>query len=161
MKKLSLKDIKSGALMGKPEHVTVQIKVNGEDAEFDTHILPFSYNTAVAQMKAYGENKEALAGILASVICDESGKLEFTEDEIRTHFNQALVDALWSKIFDVNVMGKQLNSTKMTKSSSKSASRSVKRTAKSPASLTEKSKSTPPTSENTEASISEEDSSKS
>ena len=146
--------------MGKPEHVTIQIKVNGEDAEFDTHILPFSYNTAVAQMKAYGENKEALAGILASVICDESGKLEFTEDEIRTHFNQALVDALWTKIFDVNVMGKQLNSTKMTKSSSRSASRSVKRTAKSPASLTEKSKSTPPTSENTEASTSEEDSSK-
>ena len=94
MKKLTLKDIKSGALMGKPEHVTVQIKVSGEDAEFDTHILPFSYSTAVAQMKAYGENKEALAGVLASVICDEKGQLAFTEDEIRTHFNQALVDAI-------------------------------------------------------------------
>lgn len=160
MKKLSLKDIKSGALMGKPEHVTVQIKVNGEDAEFDTYIQPFSYNTAVAQMKAYGENKEALAGILASVICDESGKLEFTEDEIRTHFNQALVDALWSKIFDVNVMGKQLSLTKTTKSSSRSASRSVKRTAKSQTSRTEKSESTPLTSESTEVSTSEEDSSK-
>ena len=147
--------------MGKPEHVTVQIKVNGEDAEFDTHILPFSYNTAVAQMKAYGENKESLAGILASVICDKNGKLEFTEDEIRTHFNQALVDALWTKIFDVNVMGKQLNLTKTTKSSSRSVSRSVKRTPKSPTSLTGKSKSTPPTSESTEVSTSEEDSSKS
>ena len=161
MKKLSLKDIKSGALMGKPEHVTVQIKVNGEDAEFDTHILPFSYNTAVAQMKAYGENKESLAGILASVICDKNGKLEFTEDEIRTHFNQALVDALWTKIFDVNVVGKQLSLTKTTKSSSKSVSRSANRTAKSRISRTEKSKGTPPTSENTEASTSEEDSSKS
>ena len=160
MKKLSLKDIKSGALMGKPEHVTVQIKVNGEDAEFDTYIQPFSYNTAVAQMKAYGENKESLAGILASVICDESGNLEFTEDEIRTRFNQALVDALWTKIFDVNVMGKQLSLTKTTKSS-KSASRSVKHTVKSPTSLTGKSKSTPPTSESTEVSTLEEDSSKS
>lgn len=161
MKKLSLKDIKSGALMGKPEHVTVQIKVNGDDAEFETFIQPFSYNTAVAQMKAYGENKESLAGILASVICNEAGKLEFTEDEIRTHFNQALVDALWAKIFDVNVMGKQLSLTKTMKSSSKSASRSVKRTAKSRASRTEKSKNTRPTSENTEVLISEEDSSKS
>ena len=161
MKKLTLKDIKSGALMGKPEHVTVQIKVSGEDAEFDTYILPFSYSTAVAQMKAYGENKEALAGVLASVICDEKGQLAFTEDEIRTHFNQALVDALWSKIVDINVLGKQLNSTKTTKSSSRSASRSVKRTVKSPISHTEKSKSTPPTSENTEASTLEEDSSKS
>ena len=51
MKKLSLKDIKSGTLMGKPEPVTVQIKVNGEAMEFDTHVLPFSYSTAVAQMK--------------------------------------------------------------------------------------------------------------
>lgn len=161
MKKLSLKEIKSGALMGKPEHVTVKIKVNGEDAEFDTYIQPFSYNTAVAQMKSYTENKESLAGILASVICDENGKLEFTENEIRTHFNQALVDALWNKIFDVNVMGKQLSLTKTTRSSSKSASRSAKRTAKSRISRSEKSKSTPPISENTEALISEEDSSKS
>ena len=160
MKKLSLQEIKSGVLMGKPEHVTVQIKLNGEDAEFDTYIQPFSYNTAVAQMKAYGENKESLAGILASVICNEEGELAFTEEEIRTHFNQALVDALWGKIFDVNVMGKQLSLTKTTKSSSRSVSRSVKRIAKSQTSRTEKSKSIPPTSENMEASILEEDSSK-
>ena len=146
--------------MGKPEHVTVQIKLNGEDAEFDTYIQPFSYNTAVAQMKAYGENKESLAGILASVICNEEGELAFTEEEIRTHFNQALVDALWGKIFDVNVMGKQLSLTKTTKSSSRSVSRSVKRIAKSQTSRTEKSKSTQPILENTEALTSEEDSSK-
>ncbi|WP_336023484.1 phage tail assembly chaperone family protein, TAC [Acinetobacter lwoffii] len=161
MKKLSLKDIKSGALMGKPELVTVHIKVNGEEMEYDTHVLPFSYSTAVAQMKAYGENKEALAGVLASVICDEKGKLTFTEDEVRTLFNQALVDAMWSKIVEINVLGKQPSLTKTTKSSSKSASRSVKPTAKSQTSRTEKSKSTPPTSESTEASTSEEDLSKS
>lgn len=161
MKKLSLKEIKSGALMGKPEHVTVQIKVNGEDAEFDTYILPFSYNTAVAQMKAYTDNKESLAGILASVICDENGKLEFTEDEIRTHFNQALVDALWNKIFDVNVLGKQLSLAKTTKSSSKSVSRSEKRTRKLPTSHSGKLKNTQPTSESTAASTSEGDSNKS
>ena len=160
MKKLSLKDIKSGALMGKPEPVAVQIKVNGEVMEFDTHVLPFSYSTAVAQMKAYGENKEALAGVLASVICDDKGNLIFTEDEIRTLFNQALVDAMWTKIVDINVLGKQLNSVETTKSSSKSASRSENPTVKSQTSRTEKSESTLPTSENTEVSTSEGDLSK-
>ena len=160
MKKLSLKDIKSGTLMGKPEPVTVQIKVNGEAMEFDTHVLPFSYSTAVAQMKAYGENKEALAGVLASVICDDKGNLIFTEDEIRTLFNQALVDAMWTKIVDINVLGKQLNSVETTKSSLKSASRSENPTVKSQTSRTEKSESTLPTSENTEVSTSEGDLSK-
>lgn len=160
MKKLSLKDIKSGALMGKPEPVTVQIKVNGEVVEFDTHVLPFSYSTAVAQMKAYGENKEALAGVLASVICDDKGNLTFTEDEIRTLFNQELVDAMWTKIVDINVLGKQLNSVETTKSSLKSASRSENPTVKSQTSRTEKSESTLLTSENTEVSTSEDDLSK-
>ena len=80
--------------MGKPELVTVQIKLNGEEVDYDTYVLPFSYGTAVAQMKAYGENKEALAGVLASVICDEKGKLTFTEDEVRTLFNRALGEAM-------------------------------------------------------------------
>ena len=90
MKKLSLKDIKSGLLMGKPEEITVNIKVSGEDCEFNTFILPFSYDTAVAQLKAFGEKKEALAGILASVICDKDGKLEFTEDDVRTKFKPGI-----------------------------------------------------------------------
>ncbi|WP_315076993.1 phage tail assembly chaperone family protein, TAC [Acinetobacter guillouiae] len=152
MKKLSLKDIKSGLLMGKPEEITVNIKLSGEDCEFNTFILPFSYDTAVAQLKAFGEKKEALAGILASVICDKDGKLEFTEDDVRTKFNQALVDAIWSKIVEVNVLGKTQTLAQTTNLLSKSGSQQVARSQKSKPSRSQKSKSTQRTSKNTAAS---------
>lgn len=123
MKKLSADQIKSGVLLGKPEQVTVQVLVNGEESEFTTYIKPFNYQSAVANMKAYGENKEALAGILASCITDEDGVPTFTEDEVRLHFSQALVDIIWVKIVEINVMGKQtLKSTTEKNSSSKSQS---------------------------------------
>ena len=154
MKKLSLKDIKSGMLMGKPEEITVQIKVSGEDCEFNTFILPFSYDTAVAQLKAFGEKKEALAGILASVICDKDGKLEFTEDDIRTKFNQALVDSIWAKIVEVNVLGKTPTLAQTTNSSSKLESQVEKPTQKSKRSRSQKSKNTPPILKSTEVSTS-------
>lgn len=98
MKKLKIDQIKSGILIGKPVFATVQIKYEGEDAEFETYIKPFSYETAVANLRAMGEQKEALAGILSSCICDEKGEATFTEDEIRKHFNQSLVDAIWAKV---------------------------------------------------------------
>lgn len=154
MKKLSLKEIKSGLLMGKPEEITVQIKVSGEDCEFNTFILPFSYDTAVAQLKAFGEKKEALAGILASVICDKTGKLEFTEDDIRTKFNQALVDAIWSKIVEINVLGKTQTLAQTTSLLSKSESQQVEATQKLKRSRSRKSKNTPLMSKNTAASTS-------
>lgn len=154
MKKLTLKNIKSGMLMGEPEKITVEIKVKGEDCEFDTFILPFSYDTAVAQLKAFGEKKEALAGILASVICDEKGELVFTETEIRKKFNQALVDAIWAKIVEINVLGKTSKLPQMTKSSSKLGSPRAKATRKLKPSPSQKSKNTPATSKNTEVSTS-------
>lgn len=154
MKKLSLKDIKSGILMTEPEKITVEIKLNGEDFEFDTYILPFSYETAVAEMKAYGEKKEALAGILASVVCDDKGKLAFTEEEIRTKFNQALVNAIWAKIVEVNMLGKKPSLVLTKNLSSKSESPLEKPTAKSKSSKSQKLKDTQPTSSNTAASTS-------
>ena len=122
MKKLTLADIKSGVLVKGLQKVTVQIKVDGEDAEFDTYIKPFSYATAVAQMKAYGEDKEALAGVLASCLADEKGELIFTEEDVRTHFSQGLVDAIWEKIYDINFLGKNGKSQEKTSSSVKSPS---------------------------------------
>lgn len=138
--------------MGEPEKITVGIKFKGEDHEFDTFILPFSYDTAVAQLKAFGEKKEALAGILASVICDEKGKLVFTEMEIRKKFNQELVDAIWAKIVEINVLGKTLKLPSTMKRSSKSGSRQAKATLKSKPSQSQKSKNTQPTLKNTEVS---------
>lgn len=155
MKKLSLKDIKSGLLMGKPEEITVQILVSGEQCEFTTFITPFSYATAVAQLKAFGESREALAGILASVICDKNGELEFTEEDIRTKFNQALVDAIWLKIVDVNKLGKTQDSAQTTNSLSKSESQQGVVTQKSKVSRSRKLKNTPHTTKSLEASTSE------
>lgn len=122
MKKLKIDQIKSGILIGKPVFATVQIKYEGEDAEFETYIKPFSYETAVANLRAIGEKKEALAGILSSCICDEKGEATFTEDEIRKHFNQSLVDAIWAKVVEINVLGKTSNSAQTTNSSVKSPS---------------------------------------
>jgi len=152
MKKLSIEQIKNGELIGKPEFVAIKVKLNGEDREFETYILPFSYQTAVAQMQAYGEKKEALAGILASVICDKKGNLIFTEDDIREKFNQALVDAIWSEVVSINMLGKKSNSQTMTNSSSKLGSASEKVTQKSKDSHTKKSKDIQHTQESTEAS---------
>ncbi|MFU8927561.1 phage tail assembly chaperone family protein, TAC [Acinetobacter puyangensis] len=160
MKKISLNDIKSGVLVGKPQKVSVQIPLQGEDVEFETYIKPFSYDTTVAQMKAFSENKEALAGILASCICDEEGVLVFQEAEIRTQFNQELVDALWAKIYEMNMLGKKSNSQPKTKSSVKSQSHSEKQSAKSGNSRKSKSDNGKPTEENEAALTSDEESSK-
>lgn len=122
MKKLKIDQIKSGILIGKPVLATVQIKYEGEDAEFETYIKPFSYETAVANLRAIGEKKEALAGILASCICNDKGEQTFTETEIRQHFNQSLVDAIWAKVVEINVLGKTSNSAQTTSSSVKSPS---------------------------------------
>ena len=118
MKKLSLSEIKSGALLGKPQPITVQIKVDGEDFEFDTHIKPFSYATVVARWKAVGENKEALAGTIASCVCDEAGELQFTEDQVREKFSEQLIEAVWQKIYDVNNIGGKSATTDSEKTSS-------------------------------------------
>ena len=67
-KKLSLADIKSGILIDTPEKITVEILVNGEPCDFETHIKIMDYSTAIAQMEANQKNKEALASILAQLV---------------------------------------------------------------------------------------------
>ena len=151
MKKLSIAQIKNGECRGAPEFVTVEFKLHGEDTSIDLYILPFGYSTSVAQMQAFGEKKESLAGILASCICDASGTLEFTEDDIRTKFPQSLVEAIWSKVIEVNVMGKTQSSNPKPNSSVKSPSQQAKASKKSKNSRSTKSKSGQSTSENTEA----------
>lgn len=122
MKKITLEDIKTGKVLGSIEKVTINVPIGDEEYEFDTHIKPFSYNTAVAQLKAYSEDKESLAGVIASCLCDEKGVLLFTEDDVRDKFSQALVDATWEKIYEVNSLGKSKKLTQKTKSSVKSPS---------------------------------------
>ena len=105
-KKLSLADIKSGILIDTPEKITVEIMVSGEPCEFETHIKIMDYSTAIAQMQANQEKKEALASILADCIVNEEGEPEFTEAEIRQHFSKPLIDAVWAEILKKNFLGK-------------------------------------------------------
>lgn len=117
-KKISIAEIQSGALIGTPVVISVPITLGGEECEFDTHVKPFSYATVVARWNAVGENKEALAGTIASCICDETGKPSFTEDEVRTNFSQELIEALWDKILEVNNIGGKLKKTNSEKTNS-------------------------------------------
>ena len=105
-KKLSLADIKAGILIDTPEKITVEIMVSGEPCEFETHIKIMDYSTAIAQMQANQEKKEALASILADCIVNEEGEPEFTEAEIRQHFSKPLIDAVWGEILKKNFLGK-------------------------------------------------------
>ena len=105
-KKLSLADIKAGILIDRPEKITVEIMVSGEPCEFETYIKIMDYSTAIAQMQANQEKKEALASILADCIVSEKGEPEFTEDEIRQHFSKPLIDAVWAEILKKNFLGK-------------------------------------------------------
>ena len=105
-KKLSLADIKAGILIDTPEKITVEIMVSGEPCEFETHIKIMDYSTAIAQMQANQEKKEALASILADCIVNEEGEPEFTEAEIRQHFSKPLIDAVWAEILKKNFLGK-------------------------------------------------------
>lgn len=106
MNKLSIADIKGGVLVDAPENIEVEIMVKGEPCSFETHIKIMDYSTAIAQMRANQENKEGLASILADCIVDESGEKQFTEEEIRQHFNKPLIDAIWEKIIEKNFLGK-------------------------------------------------------
>lgn len=105
-RKLSLADIKAGILIDTPEKITVEIMVSGEPCEFETHIKIMDYSTAIAQMQANQEKKEALASILADCIVNEDGEPEFTEAEIRQHFSKPLIDAVWAEILKKNFLGK-------------------------------------------------------
>lgn len=124
-KKISIAEIKAGALIGTPVSVTVPIMLGDEASEFDTHVKPFSYATVVARWSAVGQNKEALAGTIASCICDETGKLSFTEDEVRANFSEELIEALWAKIIEVNNIGGKLEKMSSEKTNSSQNSHSM------------------------------------
>lgn len=124
-KKISIAEIQSGALIGVPVAISVPITLNDEECEFDTHLKPFSYATVVARWKAVGESKEALAGTIASCICNEKGESQFTEDQVREKFSEELIEAIWQKIYEVNNIGGKLKTASSKKTNSSRNSRST------------------------------------
>ncbi|WP_269914011.1 phage tail assembly chaperone family protein, TAC [Acinetobacter sp. HY1485] len=160
MKKLTVESIKAGKLIGEPKKVEIKVSVDGEEQIFETTLKPFSYGTAVAHLRAFGEKREALAGILASSMLDENNKPQFTEEQIREHFSEELTNAVWGKIVEINALGKTSSSTQTTNSSAKSRSQRRKRSRKSNACHSQKSEHGQHTSENTAALTSDGASSK-
>ena len=141
-KKISIEQIKTGKLVGTPVSVSVTIHLDGEECEFDTHIKPFGYAAVVARWQALGEKKAALAGTISSCICDATGKLLFTEQQVSENFSEELIEALWAKIYDVNNIGgksKKMNSETM-KSSQNSPSTELAETASKPSKKTSRTK---------------------
>ena len=124
-KKLSIADIKSGILIDAPELITVEVVVKGKLCNFETYIKIMDYSTAIAQMEANRNNKEALASILADCIVNEKGESEFTEDEIREKFNKPLIEAIWAKILEKNFLGKVTRTTNSSKKKSGQSSSST------------------------------------
>ncbi|MFW1816001.1 phage tail assembly chaperone family protein, TAC [Acinetobacter guillouiae] len=123
MKKITASSIKSGALISKkPIASSVEFLFKGEPASFEFYIKPYGYDVAIARMRAFGESKAALAGILASVLCDKKGKLLFTEKHIVEEFDDVLPQLIWEKVFEVNNMGKLTSLMTKTNSSVKSPS---------------------------------------
>lgn len=117
-KKISIAEIQSGALIGTPVAISVPITLGDEECEFDTHVKPFSYATVVARWSAVGQKKEQLAGAIASCVCDETGKLLFTDNDVRANFSEVLIEALWAKIIEVNNIGGKLKTTNSEKTNS-------------------------------------------
>lgn len=141
-KKISIAEIQSGALIGTPVAISVPITLGEEECEFDTHVKPFSYATVVARWSAVSQNKEALAGTIASCVCDEKGKLLFTEAQVRENFSEELIEAIWEKIIEVNnIKGKlkKKNSEKTSSSQSLPSTESVETPSK-PSKKTSRSK---------------------
>lgn len=156
MKEITLDAIKSGDLIGKPTQITVELVVKGELRSFTTYLRPYSYSTAIANMTSFSEKREALAGMIATSICDENGNDLVSEDDVRKKFSEALVHALWIKIVEINALGKPLKSKKRTRSSVKSQSQQVGQSKKLKNSHTQKSSSGQPIDKNTEALTTEE-----
>lgn len=129
MNKLSIEDILSGALVGKPELIEVDIVVSGEPRTFETYIKIMDYETAKAQMNANTEGREGLASILADCIVTETGERVFTEEQVRLKFNKHLIDAIWQKILEKNFLGKSNTQKKSSTnlSSGQNSSKTVSR----------------------------------
>ncbi|WP_127493071.1 phage tail assembly chaperone family protein, TAC [Acinetobacter calcoaceticus] len=133
MTKLTLDDIKSGALVDVPEKIDVEIMVKGQPRTIETFIKIMDYTTAIAQMAANKAGREGLASILADCIVKENGEPEFTEEQIRKLFNKPLIDAIWEKIVQKNLLGKVIATKKLseTKKSGRNSSSTASRAKRS------------------------------
>lgn len=103
---------------------------DGETYTATVYVRPMSYHTAVAEISATRNGKDALAARIAECICDEKGTPIFTAADItgeadpdnRGPLCSALIYALLGAIGSVSSMGKKKRRSATTKSSGTNSS---------------------------------------
>jgi len=104
---------KMGAFTGAPVERSVKWKQGDQELEATVYVRPLSYKSAVSDLIAAGQKGDAVAGRIASCICDAEGKPVFTPGDItgdadpeRGPLDGNLAVALLAVIAEVTNMGK-------------------------------------------------------
>ena len=123
---LSIDSLKGmGAFTSAP--VEKEIKWHQGDDEYSATVFvrPLSYRSAVSDISSIARNGDAIAGRIASCICDKDGKPVFTVADItgdadpeRGPLSAPLTMALLTVIGEVSGVGKPLPPTSRTKKKS-------------------------------------------
>lgn len=76
----ALKDM--GAFTGAPVEKEIVLKDGNEEKTATVYVRRLSYYTAVSDIKSLSSKSDAVAGRIASAICDKEGKPIFTPGDI-------------------------------------------------------------------------------
>lgn len=76
----ALKDL--GAFTGAPVEKEIVLKDGDEEKTATVYVRRLSYYTAVSDIKSLSSKSDAVAGRIASAICDKEGKPIFTPGDI-------------------------------------------------------------------------------
>ena len=76
----SLKEM--GAFTGAPVEKEITWKQGDKEMKATVYVRPLSYRSAVSDISAMAGKKDAIAGRIASCICDADGKPVFTPEDI-------------------------------------------------------------------------------
>lgn len=115
---LSIQGLKElGAFTGAPVEKEITWKQGDKEHTATVFVRPLSYRSTVSDLLAHRENGDAVAGRIASCICDAEGVPVFTPGDItgdadpsRGPLDGNLTMALLSAIGEVNNLGKTLSS---------------------------------------------------
>lgn len=76
----ALKDM--GAFTGAPVQKEITLKDGDEEKTATVYVRKLSYHTAVSDIRSLSAKSDAVAGRIASAICDSTGKAVFSQGDI-------------------------------------------------------------------------------
>lgn len=134
----------AGCFTGPAVLKKIQLKINGNEVEFDVYILKLSYHSLVREISASKHGLDVNAARISACIVDEDGNPQFQmhditgfypdgkpvmwknpetdKEEPRGPFSDRISTALLSAISEVNNLGKDTGSAKKTSSGTSSSS---------------------------------------